>query len=57
MSRAYAMETLKDLQPYVDNAIAMLMAKMKEQSGDMVNLGEWVQFFAMGMSCFSANFL
>jgi len=51
------METLKDLQPYVDNAIAMLMAKMKEQSGDMVNLGEWVQFFAMGMSCFSANFL
>lgn len=42
------METLKDLQPYVNNAINVFMEKMIERKDQAIDLGTWVQLFAIG---------
>lgn len=48
VARAYTMETLKDLEPYVDNCIAVLRRKMEDGMGKSVDLAKWVQLFAFG---------
>ncbi|KAF2739943.1 cytochrome P450 [Polyplosphaeria fusca] len=45
-ARAYTMESLKDLEPYVDNAIEVFMGKMKEQIDKKIDMGYWIQLFA-----------
>jgi hypothetical protein len=45
------MESLKDLEPYVDNAVSHFMEKMDKMQGRSTDLGEWLQLFAFGMSC------
>ncbi|KAK5007604.1 hypothetical protein LTR16_007423, partial [Cryomyces antarcticus] len=46
ISRAYAMESLKDLEPYVDDSVKHFLGKMDEQQGRSVDMGSWVQLFA-----------
>lgn len=42
------MDSLKDLEKYVDAAVDVFMAKMKEMQGQSVNMDLWVQLFAFG---------
>ncbi|KEF51618.1 uncharacterized protein A1O9_12253 [Exophiala aquamarina CBS 119918] len=50
VSRIYAMETLKDLEPYVEATIQRFMAKIKQMLDDKkaidVDIGKWLQLFA-----------
>lgn len=48
VSRIYSMDSLKDLEKYVDAAVDVFMAKMKEMQGQSVNMDLWVQLFAFG---------
>jgi cytochrome P450 len=48
VSRAYSMEALRDLEPFVDNAIHVFLEKMDERVGQIVDMGNWVQLFAFG---------
>lgn len=48
VSRIYSMDSLKDLEIYVDDAVSHFMAKMREMQGQNVNMGLWVQLFAFG---------
>jgi cytochrome P450 len=48
VSSAYAMEALKDLEPFVDKAINVFMDCMKQREGRVVDMGNWVQLFAFG---------
>lgn len=50
VSRAYAMESLKDLEPYVDDAVNVFLKKMSEVEGQKIDMGNWVQLFAFGES-------
>ncbi|KAK5139945.1 hypothetical protein LTR04_003238, partial [Oleoguttula sp. CCFEE 6159] len=59
ISRAYAMESLKDLEPYVDDSVKHFLGKMDEQQGRSVDMGSWVQLFAfdvIGEVTFSKRF-
>lgn len=42
------MDSLKDLETYVDDAVSHFMTKMRELQGRNVNMGLWVQLFAFG---------
>ena len=48
VSSAYAMEALKDLEPFVDKAINVFMDCMSQREGRVVDMGNWVQLFAFG---------
>lgn len=50
ISRAYSMESLRDLEPYVDDAVEVFLEKMEERRGGVVDIGNWVQLFAFGIS-------
>jgi hypothetical protein len=53
VSRIYAMETLKDLEPYVEATVARFIAKIQgmllENSVLDIDIGKWLQLFAFGM--------
>ena len=42
------MEALRDLEPYVDNAVKVFMDNMKERKDQVIDMGNWVQLFAFG---------
>ncbi|KAK1673125.1 hypothetical protein BDP55DRAFT_556997, partial [Colletotrichum godetiae] len=48
VSRPYAMTSLKELEPYVDSAIQVLLEKLDDMLGRTVGLGNWVQLYAFG---------
>ena len=48
VSRAYSMESLRDLEPYVDNAVNVFLDNMKQREGQVIDMGNWVQLFAFG---------
>ena len=53
------MESLQELEYYVDDAVQYFMAKMREMKGHEVNMGLWVQLFAfdvIGEVTFSKRF-
>ncbi|GAB7338673.1 hypothetical protein MBLNU457_5399t3 [Dothideomycetes sp. NU457] len=59
VSRPYAMESLKDLEPYVDETTQLFLRKMDERLGQVVDMGNWFQLFAfdiIGEITFSRNF-
>ncbi|KAF2157283.1 cytochrome P450 [Myriangium duriaei CBS 260.36] len=59
VSRAYAMETLKDLEPYVESTIGTLFENLDRRQGQIIDLGNWVQLFAfdvIGEVTFSRSF-
>ncbi len=48
VSKIYAMESLKDLEKYVDHAIAHSVKIMHERQNKNVNMGLFVRLFAFG---------
>ncbi|KAL9085052.1 MAG: hypothetical protein Q9165_007793 [Trypethelium subeluteriae] len=59
VSRPYAMEVLKDLEPYVDTAIEVFMRKMDSLKGQSIDMGNWIALFAfdvIGEITFSKSF-
>jgi len=48
VSRAYSMESLRDLEQYVDNAVNVFLGHMSERQGRVIDMGNWVQLFAFG---------
>ena len=44
------MKSLKNLETYVDGAIAYFMTKMRERQGESIDMGLSVQLFAFGQS-------
>ncbi|KAF2267043.1 cytochrome P450 [Lojkania enalia] len=45
VTRAFAMETLKELEGYVDNMVEVFVTKMGEQIGKKVDMAYWIQLF------------
>lgn len=59
VSRAYAMESLKDLEPYVNNAVHTFLDNMAQRQDQVIDMGNWVQLFAfdiIGEMTFSKAF-
>ncbi len=52
VSRIYSMESLKDLEMYVNDAVSHLMTKMLERKGQSIDMGLFVQLFAFGQYLF-----
>jgi cytochrome P450 len=48
VARAYTMETLKDLEPYVDKMLDIFTTKMDEQVEQNIDMSNWLQLFAFG---------
>ena len=48
VSRIYSMEALKDLEKYVDNAVALFISIMQKRQNQDINMGLHVQLFAFG---------
>lgn len=48
ISRAYSMDSLKQLEPYVDNAVKVFLDNMGQRTNQVVDIGNWVQLFAFG---------
>ncbi|KAK4233361.1 hypothetical protein C8A03DRAFT_19556 [Achaetomium macrosporum] len=46
VNRPYAMSSLKELEPYVDNAVLVFLNKLGDMAGQVVDLGNWFQLFA-----------
>lgn len=49
VSRAYSMETFKDLEVYVDKSIGVFDRKMEEYKDGKIDMAKWMQLFAFGM--------
>ena len=49
VSSIYSAESLKDFEPYVDQAIDLFIDKMNEMEERSFDMGKWVQLFAFGM--------
>ncbi|KAF2472168.1 cytochrome P450 [Lindgomyces ingoldianus] len=49
VARAYALESLEDLEPYVDRSIEVFMRKMHEQLDQEINMAEWAQLSLLTM--------
>ncbi|KAI4756590.1 cytochrome P450 [Aureobasidium sp. EXF-3400] len=56
ISSAYAMTSLKDLEPYVDDTVNRFMDAMSERQNQVVDMGKWAQLFAFGEITFSKSF-
>ncbi|KAF2656504.1 cytochrome P450 [Lophiostoma macrostomum CBS 122681] len=59
VARAYAMETLKELEVYVDKMLNVFKRKMDENAGQSVDMARWMQLFAfdtIGEITWSTNF-
>ena len=48
VSRIYAMDSLKALEKYVQDAVSHFMMKLYETQGNKIDLGVWLQLFAFG---------
>ena len=48
VSRIYYMDSLKDLEKYVDDAVDVFMKEMEGMQGQSIDMGLWVQLFAFG---------
>ena len=42
------MEALKDLEPYVDDAVKVFLENMDQRQNQVIDMGNWVQLFAFG---------
>ena len=59
VSRPYAMGTLKQLEPFVDDAVKVFVEQMNKRAGQIVDIGHWTQLFAfdvIGEITFSKRF-
>ena len=46
VSRAYAMETLKDLEPYVNDSINDFLSRLEALKERSIDMGKWLRLFA-----------
>lgn len=46
IASAYSMSTLVDLEPFTDFCIKIFMRKMREHQDQIIDLGEWLQWYA-----------
>lgn len=59
VSQIYSMESLRDLEMYIDDAVAHFTRKMQDRVGQNINMGLFVQLFAfdvIGEETFSKRF-
>ncbi|KAI0904509.1 cytochrome P450 [Ustulina deusta] len=59
VARAYAMDTMVNLEPMIDELIIDLLRKLRELQGQRIDLGHWVQLYAfdvVGSITFSRPF-
>ncbi|EME40498.1 hypothetical protein DOTSEDRAFT_82149 [Dothistroma septosporum NZE10] len=59
ISRAYSMDSLRLLEPYVDNVVKVFLDNIKQRTDQVVDMGNWVQLFAfdvIGEITFSRGF-
>ncbi|KAF2805108.1 cytochrome P450 [Mytilinidion resinicola] len=59
MSNIYSMDTLKKLEPYVDEVLKVLFSRLSALGSEPVNMGLWAQLFAfdvVGEVTFSRRF-
>ncbi|KAF2764917.1 cytochrome P450 family protein [Teratosphaeria nubilosa] len=59
VSRAYSMDSMRDLEPYVDDAIHVFLTRMQEMQNQIIDMDKWVQLFAfdvIGEITFSKRF-
>lgn len=54
VSRAYSMESLKDLEQYVNDAVNVFLDNMSQRQGEVIDMATWVQLFAFGKT-FDSN--
>jgi hypothetical protein len=47
VSRIYAMDSLKDLEKCVQDAVAHFISKLHEMQGTKLDLGVWLQAFCL----------
>lgn len=48
VSRIYAMDSLKDLEKYVQEAVHHFVTRLYETQGTKIDFGLWLQLFAFG---------
>lgn len=48
VARPYSLESVKDLEPYIDDAIKVFFKHMDEMRDHPIDLGNWIQLFAFG---------
>lgn len=48
VSHIYSMDSLKDLEKYVDDAVHVFIKKVEGMQGQSMDMGLWVQLFAFG---------
>ncbi|KAK4494480.1 hypothetical protein PRZ48_014778 [Zasmidium cellare] len=59
VSRPYSMDSLRLLEPYVDNAVTAFIDEMAKRTGHVIDMGNWLQLFAfdvIGEITFSRRF-
>lgn len=49
VARAYTMDSIRKLEPAVNEVIGILMAKLKELEGQDIDLGYYLQAYAFGL--------
>jgi hypothetical protein len=54
------MTSLRELEPYINNALAVLVSRLFEVDTRRIDMAKWVQLFAFGIafrlySCFLPN--
>lgn len=49
VSKAYSVDSLKNLEPFVDHTVAHFLTRLRGYAGQVINLGDWLQLFAIGM--------
>ena len=54
VGRIYAIDSLKSLEKYVQDAVSYFMNKLHELQGNKIDLGLWPQLFAFGKQFSSA---
>jgi cytochrome P450 len=54
VARAYAMDTMVNLEPMIDELISDLLGKLRELQGQRIDIGHWANLYAFGkLSTFS----
>ena len=53
VSRIYALDSLKGLEKYVEDAVHHFVNKLHEMQGTEIDLGLWLQLFAFGQRSYS----
>ena len=48
VSRIYSMDSMKEMEPYVDAAVAVFLSQLGKRVGQTIDMGRWVQLFAFG---------